>query len=190
MIPDADRITPAYRAMQIAMHADPRGYGGKGQRWAKTVQYLATQQFGPSLSVLDYGCGQGSLGRALAASGIAVRDYDPAIPGKDGPPQFADIVVCTDVLEHVEPAFLHQVLAHLRQLARRAVFVSVALHPAQKMLPDGRNAHLIIHSADWWEKTCWGVGLEKMDMELPLPSKVSHEKHWIAVLSPEYSYAP
>ena len=39
-----------------------------------------------------------------------IKEYDPAIPGKDSLPEPADIVVCSDVLEHIEPNYLLNVL--------------------------------------------------------------------------------
>lgn len=151
MIATVDLISPAYVALQHELHARPNGYGGKGDTWAEAVLALV-DQIGAS-SVLDYGCGQGALKRALVArkpAHVRVDEYDPAIPGKDGPPLFADLIVCTDVLEHVEPERLENVIAHLRALAKRAVFAVIALRPSNKMLADGRNAHLIVESADWW----------------------------------------
>jgi len=147
----AELISPGYRDLQRALHADPRGYGGKGDRWAPAVRDMVARL--GATSVLDYGCGAGSLKRALRPlcdSAVRIDEYDVAIPGKDGLPSFADLVVCTDVLEHIEPDRLSMVLTHLHLLARKAVFAVIALRPANKVLADGRNAHLIIESADWW----------------------------------------
>lgn len=147
-----DLITPAYRASQIYLHAQPNGYGGKGDKWAPAVRELMARFCATSL--LDYGCGEGSLVKALSVdkpSSWRLAEYDPGVPDKAAMPMFADLVTCTDVLEHVEPERLHVVLRHLRMLARKAIFVVVATRPSNKTLPDGRNAHLIVESAQWWE---------------------------------------
>lgn len=145
-------ISHGYLEQQRSLHRRPEGYGGKGFKWAQTVIALA-EHFGVC-SVLDYGCGRGSLKLRLEAinprSITRVAEYDPALSGKDDLPTFADLVVCTDVLEHVEPEHLDAVLEHLKSLARRAVFFVVALDEANKILDDGRNAHLILESKDWW----------------------------------------
>lgn len=144
-------ISPAYACLQRQLHGQPRGYGGRGDKWADTV--LAILADIGATSVLDYGCGQGSLKRAIDAvkpSTVVVREYDPAIPGKDAMPLFADLVVCTDVLEHIEPDRLDAVLAHLKFLARMSVFAVVSLKASNKVLADGRNAHLVIQPAAWW----------------------------------------
>lgn len=148
MIKPRDLYTPAYIQTQKALHAAPRGYGGKGAKWADIVETLARSL--AAWSILDYGCGQATLGAVLRARGWSARDYDPAIPGKDGIPGFADLVVSTDVLEHIEPEKLDAVLAHLKLLARKAVFVVISTRPANKWLSDGRNAHLIVEDAAWW----------------------------------------
>jgi 2-polyprenyl-3-methyl-5-hydroxy-6-metoxy-1,4-benzoquinol methylase len=174
-------ISPDYLDTQAALHADPQGYGTKGSRWAATVLDVALRY--DCGSVLDYGCGGGALARVLAGGSISVREYDPAIPGKDGHPSFADLVVCTDVLEHVEPEKLDTVLAHLRKLARKAVFLVVSTRPALRTLPDGRNAHLIVESPAWWAERVQRAGFTVADPPTVWPEKVPSQA-WIAVVTP------
>jgi hypothetical protein len=183
----ADLISPAYLELQRQLHAAPRGYGAKGAKWRDVVEMIvmATQ----SSSVLDYGCGQGSLALALRAKlppVIRVDEYDPAIAGKNGPPSFADLVVCTDVLEHIEPERLDAVLEHLRLLARKAVFVVIATRPASKTLADGRNAHLIIEDGDWWAARVQAAGFTIDDALTPLVRSplAKPSREWIGVLRP------
>jgi hypothetical protein len=104
-----------------------------------------------SVTVLDYGCGQGNLGKSLG-SPEWFREYDPAIGGKEAMPETADLVVCTDVLEHIEPDMLDNVLKHIASLSVRSVFLVVSIVPAGKQLSDGRNAHLSVHPASWWRE--------------------------------------
>jgi hypothetical protein len=99
-------------------------------------------------TILDYGCGKGALAKALSPR--PVMEYDPAIPGKDQA-QPCDIVVCTDVLEHIEPDMVHDVIKHLAQMTRRKLLVNISTVPAKKKLPDGRNAHICLHSSIWWK---------------------------------------
>jgi len=79
-----------------------------------------------------------------------VSCYDPAVVGLDDPPSAADIVVCSDVLEHVEPECLLDVMDDLRRVTKWVGIFTVATSPAKKILPDGRNAHLIQKPFDWW----------------------------------------
>ncbi len=153
-----DLISPAYRETQIELHARPRGYGGKGEKWSAAVAACAFVR--EVKTILDYGCGQGSLNHALSTTRklYSFSEYDPAVLGKDGLPAPADLVVCTDVLEHVEPDKLGAVLLHLRGLTNVALFVVIAVRPSNKTLSDGRNAHLILEPADWWLRQLQSAG--------------------------------
>lgn len=142
-------ITEDYRALNAELHRTRADYGRRGGRHAARV--LKLLKTFDATSVLDYGSGKGGL--AMALPNVDVREYDPAIPGKDAPPEPADILVCTDVLEHVEPGCLDDVLSELARLTLKVAHVVVATQPDQtKLLPDGRNPHLIIEGAGWWRE--------------------------------------
>jgi 2-polyprenyl-3-methyl-5-hydroxy-6-metoxy-1,4-benzoquinol methylase len=79
-----------------------------------------------------------------------VHNYDPAIPDFAATPPRCDLVVCTDVLEHVEPDCIVGVLKDLDRVTGKVIFTSTALNPAMKLLPDGRNAHILLRPAHWW----------------------------------------
>lgn len=138
-------ISPGYEAQLRALHGS-QGWGEGGWKFSPEVRFLAGKV--SARSILDYGCGRGTLKRML--TGFDVREYDPGIAGKDDLPLPADLVVCTDVLEHIEPEKIDAVLSHIYELSLAACFVAVSLRPAEKRLPDGRNAHLIIDNAPWW----------------------------------------
>ena len=139
-------ISPEYLEMNKALHATGN-YGLRGADRVKDVLYLAVTF--EANSILDYGCGQGTLKKNMA---FPVQEYDPAIKGKDSLPRPADLVVCTDVLEHIEPECLEAVLAHLKSLTKTACYVVVHIGAAKKILSDGRNAHLLQKPAMWWEE--------------------------------------
>lgn len=143
-------ISEAYREQNRLLHERDPQYGAGGEKWAPYIAKMVNEE--GFYSVLDYGCGKGDLGRALKAAGIEIAEYDPAIPGKDKTPEPAELVVCTDVLEHIEPVHLNAFLRELRRLTKRRLFFNVATRPAAKTLPDGRNAHLIVKPADWWRE--------------------------------------
>ncbi len=139
-----DRISPEYLAIQKQYHEDRPEYGTLSSSNVDLVQRFINDLC--VTSILDYGCGKGKLKEAL---GDIVREYDPAIPGKDGEPEPADLVVCMDVLEHIEPERLDSVLEHIR-CKGKWIFLVVATRPAIKDLPDGRNAHILLRDSDWW----------------------------------------
>lgn len=140
------RITPEYAELNRQLHASRIDYGQMGHKHLESVRGVA--QVFQVKSILDYGCGKQTLLEALRLP--YARGYDPCVPGLDLDPTPADLVVCTDVLEHIEPDCIDEVLDHVRALTKRVLFVAISLRPAKKTLPDGRNTHLIIQTAKWW----------------------------------------
>ncbi|HSN20991.1 MAG TPA: class I SAM-dependent methyltransferase, partial [Usitatibacter sp.] len=138
------KITPEYIELNRALHATGT-FGMSGGRWRLPLLALC-EQLG-SRDILDYGCGQRTLQNSLP---FPIRNYDPCIPGLDAPPEPADIVVCTDVLEHVEPECIEDVLEDLKRVTRDAGLFCIATRPAERILADGRNAHLIQQPRAWW----------------------------------------
>ena len=138
-------ITEQYKRLNEQLHKDRTDYGISGHKYARQVQDLA-RQIGAS-TILDYGCGKRTLERAL---GYAIANYDPAIAGCEAPPEPADLVVCTDVLEHIEVECLAEVLDDLKRVTKDMLILMVATRLATKKLADGTNAHKIVEQAKWW----------------------------------------
>lgn len=144
-------ISNSYRDVCLKAHAEgKKPWGADGWKHAASVAKFA-KEIGAK-TILDYGCGQGRLRMSLeqAQQPYDVFEYDPAIEGKSQLPKPADLVACTDVLEHIEPEKIDNVLEHIWKLANKGVFLVVSTRPANKILPDGRNAHLIVEPATWW----------------------------------------
>lgn len=141
-------ITEEYRKMQQELHENPR-YGTASLGFAPLVADLIRQSGAQSVS--DYGAGKKNLQVGLNNAGIfpEYKPYDPAFP-EYGSPQTADLVCCIDVLEHIEPALLENVLLDLAAITNKVGFFSIHMTPAVKVLPDGRNAHLIQEPTSWW----------------------------------------
>jgi hypothetical protein len=142
-------ITDDYAKLNSDLHGSHPEYGTFG--WRHGDKVLALREETESVTVLDYGCGKGALREALGRPEW-FREYDPAIPGKDARPEIADLVVCTDVLEHIEPDLLDNVLTHIVRCTAKAAFLLIATRPASKSLADGSNAHKIVENAAWWRE--------------------------------------
>jgi 2-polyprenyl-3-methyl-5-hydroxy-6-metoxy-1,4-benzoquinol methylase len=140
-------ISSEMREQNADLHTSNPYYGVGGHNHAEYVRRVIAASTEP-MTVLDYGCGKSTLAKSLD---FPIWEYDPAIPGKDELPPPADFVVCTDVLEHVELEKLPAVLEDLKRCIRGAGYFVIATREARSVLPDGRNAHLIVESADWWE---------------------------------------
>ena len=140
-------ISPEYATLNAQLHRENLAYGVGGGKHASVVLKLAEGL--RTQSILDYGAGKGYLAKALP---FPIWEYDPAIPEKRESPRPADLVVCTDVLEHIEPDKLPYVLDDLRRCVKKVGFFTIHTGPAQKTLADGRNAHLIQKGKTWWTK--------------------------------------
>jgi len=138
-------ISEQYRELNKKLHNDNASYGMSGARTARRVMRLV-EDLG-SRDVLDYGCGKRTLENAL---GFSIHNYDPAIEGLEAPPKPAEIVVCGDVLEHIEPDHLDSVLDDLKRVTLSIGLFIINTVPAMKFLSDGRNAHLIQENWRWW----------------------------------------
>lgn len=53
-------------------------------------------------------------------------------------------------------------------LRPRVVILKIALTPAQKTLPDGRNAHILLQPASWWREQLCQYFQVRNAQELPL----------------------
>ena len=144
-------ISDEYRALNEQLHAQREDYGAHGRKWAGIVQDVCKAL--KTNKVLDYGCGKGSLRYALPIMEVAM--YDPAVPEYSDVPDPRDVVVCTDVLEHIEEEYLTAVLQDVERCTEKAVVFAVNTGPAMKHLPDGRNAHLIQEPYTWWLQRIW-----------------------------------
>lgn len=109
-------------------------------------------------TMLDYGCGRGDAykppHRVHKVWGFTTANiflYDPAFASRAKvPDRVFDLVVCSDVLEHVPedavPAFVAKLFGH----ARKHVWASVCCRPAKKRFKDGRNLHVTVQPYEWW----------------------------------------
>ena len=107
-------------------------------------------------SILDFGSGQGSMGKYLRENSkrwgeYTLTEYDPGLPGKDVlPTGMFELIISSDVLEHVEPEEIDKTIAWMQDHCSRFLYHHIACDPAGITLPDGRNVHLICEKLDWW----------------------------------------
>lgn len=166
-------ISATYAEQNRRLHEERMDYGVGGGKHADMVKRLMDAVKPPVRSVLDYGCGKGLLARSL---GFPIWEYDPGVPGKEEAPRPADLVICTDVLEHVEPEHLEAVLADLGRVTKRIAYLTIHTGPSGKTLSDGRNAHLVQQPWAWWK--------ERLEKHLTIGRKWDKPPHLVIIAGP------
>lgn len=117
-------------------------------------------------TILDYGCGKASgwlnknYCEYLGISKENLYLYDPAYPPYSVfPNKKCDMVICTDVMEHIPEEYIDMVLNTIFNNCIKVVFFNISYKEAKKKLPNGYNAHLTVKDEKWWsnkikEKNC------------------------------------
>lgn len=116
-------------------------------------------------SILDYGCGAGTLVRGLREHFATMRvpcevaGYDPFMPEFCARPSGKwSVVVTEDVLEHIPEGDLPDTLDELRGLTQYAQFHHIANWPARHRLPDGSDPHVTQRPYTWWRRLFGRMG--------------------------------
>ena len=127
-------------------------------------------------TLLDYGCGKAipyskkeckSIGLKKPVQELCNLDsfdlYDPAYPkyNKLSKKKY-DIVVCTDVMEHIAEQDIDWVLKDILSHSKKAVFLNISCQPALKHFKEGKfkgqNVHVSVFHGTWWSdkvKNIW-----------------------------------
>jgi len=119
-----------------------------------------------SNSIIDFGCGKAKYYfEEIAINNKPYSDiinywnindvylYDPGVKNfSKYPTRKADGVICVDVVEHIPESDVISFIEELFKLANKFVFIVIACYEAKKTLPDGRNVHLCVKSANEWKK--------------------------------------
>jgi len=144
-------ITEKYKEQLLILHQ--KEVFGKRSKIPKHLG-MFIEKIKPK-TILDFGCGKGNLVTRLREDypDIIVEGYDPGNPKYDNSidDKKFDLIISTDVLEHIEPNFIDETLKYLSDRSNY-VFHLIACSPAKHRLSDGRNAHLIIKEDQWWRE--------------------------------------
>lgn len=148
------QISDEYLEQQKKLHADNDSYGTASVHYAPLVSQICNNL--EVTHLLDWGCGKGRLFKNIKVNHkMTLQAYDPAVERFSTPPVPAEMVTCIDVLEHIEPEHLDEVLDDLQRLTEAVLFVTIHTGPAVKVLSDGRNAHLTQQPMSWWLPKLW-----------------------------------
>ena len=119
-------------------------------------------------TLLDYGCGKAIPYDKDRCKEVDLRHpiqklcnlksfdlYDPAYEkySKLSKKKY-DIVVCTDVLEHIAEQDIDYVLTEILSRSKKIVFLNISCQPALKHFKEGKfkgkNVHISVFDPSWW----------------------------------------
>lgn len=140
-------------------------YGGDD-----TVSILRQRPY--IVSVLDFGAGKGTMGAFIKNQPefdhIEWTNYDPGMPDYDVlPNKRFDLVITTDVLEHVEPEKLATVIETLGNLTGKVLYSNIACSLTGKLFAEGpyvgQDLHLIVEHPSWWREQFKSLPLQEYE---------------------------
>lgn len=144
--------TEEYRLLLRNIHDNIR-WGATGVNLIPHIKQ-DLKKFTDVTTILDYGsgCGRIKQHQDRLDGDYEVLEYDPGVKGKEHGNIPADYLICCDVLEHIEPDLIRNVLEDITRCMKKGGTISIAFVPAKKILADGRNAHLIVKDKGWWNQ--------------------------------------
>jgi trans-aconitate methyltransferase len=134
------------------LHQIDESYGSTSLKFIDEVSVMI-EYLNPK-SILDYGCGKGTLIDEIQKRypEIQCHKYDPSIPEYDTiPVSQADMVLNTDVLEHIPVDDIDEVLKNISSITQN-VYFNLHHGRASTILPNGENAHCTVRSPNWYGK--------------------------------------
>jgi len=149
-----DTIGSSYAEQLTKEHAGTN-WGSTGFRYSGRAIAEVVDARSYLRTALDYGCGKGTIAQNFPH--LAFTQYDPGIPSLSKKPKGRyDLVVCTDVMEHVEPHLVAHVVKELGEYTDKVLFVDIACYLTGKVFADGpykdRDLHLVVKDPEWWKQ--------------------------------------
>lgn len=139
-------ITEEYRKLLQHEHQTTE-WGHTAEQYTSQIMHFAEKL--NETAMLDYGAGRGGLKMHLPDS-YSVIEYEPGREDAQHNNTPHNYVVCIDVLEHIEPELIDNVLDDLQRVTVKGGYYTVSTRHAGRALADGRNAHLIVEPFEWW----------------------------------------
>jgi len=159
------------------------------------IDIYDTLQFNKCRSVLDYGCGKGIPYHENRFREVDPKNkipnfdkplhkwwgidelflYDPAYPEHNKlPTKKYDMVICTDVLEHIPEEDLDWTIKELCDFANKTIFINVSTLLAKKTFKTGKykgeNVHVTVHNHEWWLNKISSVWNDYKNLKIYLTS--------------------
>lgn len=157
-----------YAALYRPLHEAKNGkyFGGKIHGVDVVVDLVARTK---PRNLLDYGSGKGRQYSKRQQhdlwGGLLPTCYDVAVPKfAERPKGKFDGIICSDMMEHIAPEDVDEVLADIfrfsarrRSPAKSFVYFHISCVPSvKKVLGDGRNVHLTVEPPAFWDEKLAG----------------------------------
>jgi hypothetical protein len=143
-------ISEEYKSLIVERHYKTK-WGGAAEHKQKFIKECA-DKYGVK-SILDYGAGFGQFKDLMNKDypgQFEIHEYEPGIIGKDKDPAVCDMTISLDVLEHIEPDKIDNVLQHIYDKTNKIAFHNICCVPAHGSFPNGQNFHLLVKHPNWW----------------------------------------
>lgn len=148
-------ITPEYQKALFDLHKIQ--WGTTGGKYAGDSVVNILKGFREIETILDYGCGSASLKNFVIKKGVKKKWslYDPGVAKyTDEPKGKFDLVITTDVLEHVEEPMLNNTIRHLQSLTGKYLLSEIACYLSGCKFKDGpyvgQDLHINLKAPDAW----------------------------------------
>ena len=132
-------------------------------------------------SVLDYGSGNSDFKKTVKNLypdyDFKIVEYEPSVPELNIDPEVCDMTICVDVLEHVEPDKIDNVLSHIKEKTNKLCFLSICVVESHSQFDDGTNLHILVKPVEWW--------IEKLKEKFDIINEVSTKFHLTTWVRPK-----
>jgi 2-polyprenyl-3-methyl-5-hydroxy-6-metoxy-1,4-benzoquinol methylase len=145
-------ISKEYKEKIVTRHTK-KSWGGPISKHVPSLVYK-NMILTKANSILDYGAGSGLFKEKMDIeypnAKFNIHEYEPGIIGKDEDPPICDATVCLDVLEHIEPDKIDNVLQHIYDKTNKWAYIIICCIPSYNTFPDGQNLHILQRESNWW----------------------------------------
>ena len=153
-------ISGSYKEALQTKHSTDPNWGASRRQWGAPDYVEQIKKRGYVNTILDWGAGKGQMRKLLKkeAPHIVYTPYDPGMPEYDVLPDGPfDMVISTDVMEHIEPDLIEETLRQMWNRTKYVLIQNIACSKAGSNFLygpyEGQNVHLIIEDTDWWVET-------------------------------------
>ena len=138
---------------QITEYHNSRPWGGAVR--GNSMMLNKYMMISGAKTILDYGAGRSDLLKEMNAQypnrQYIINEYEPGRPELAGDPPASDAVVSFDVMEHIEPNKVDNVIKHIYEKCNMWTYHKICLRAATGAFPGTeQNLHLTIKDGPWW----------------------------------------